>query len=302
MTRAGLIELNAVVAVATHRSFRKAADELGLSTSALSHAVATLEKRIGVRLFNRTTRSVILSEAGERFLARVGPALGEIRAAMTDVAEFRDTPAGTIRLNTSEAAARMVLEPLVLAFLLRYPDMRIDLVTDARLLDVVAEGYDAGIRQIDFVPLDMVAVVCSPPIRYLVVGSAAYFQRHGTPVHPDQLHDHLCIRSRLPGGALYDWDFVHGAEKIAISPAGPLTLDSYNLMIQAALAGAGLTWVAEWTVSQYLASGALVAVLPQWSPQLPPLRLYYPGHRNVPAGMRAFLALIRELYGSDGQG
>ena len=297
MTRAGLIELNAVVAVATHHSFRKAADELGMSTSALSHAVATLEKRIGVRLFNRTTRSVTLSEAGERFLERVGPALGEIRDAMTDVAEYRDTPTGTIRLNTSEAAARMVLEPLILTFLRRYPDMRVDLVADARLRDIVAEGSDAGIRQRDFVPLDMVAVPCSPPLRYVVVGAPAYFHRHGTPLHPDQLAAHNCIRSRLPGGALYDWDFKNGQERISVTPSGALTLDNYNLMIQAAVAGAGLTWVAEWTVGDHLAAGTLVAVLRDWSPQLPRLRLYYPSHRNIPAGMRAFLAFTRELYG-----
>lgn len=300
MTRAGLIELNAVVAVAAHRSFRKAADELGVSPSALSHAVASLEKRMGVRLFNRTTRSVTPSEAGEQFLARVRPALTEIEGAMTGVNEFRDTPVGTIRLNASEGAAHMVLQPLVLEFLRRYPDMRVDLVTEGRMVDVVAEGFDAGIRQAEHVPLDMVAVVCSPPIRYAVVGSPTYFQQHGQPVHPNELKNHRCIRSRLPSGSLYGWDFRCGDEAVSIEPSGPLTLDNYNLMIAAALAGAGLAWVNAWAVTEHIKEGRLLTVLDEWSPAQPALRLYYPSHRNMPAGMRAFLALVREICGLSG--
>jgi len=296
MTRAGLIELNAVVAVATHRSFRKAADELGVSPSALSHAVASLEKRMGVRLFNRTTRSVTLSEAGEQFLSRVSPALSEIQEAITGVNEFRDTPVGTIRLNASEAAAQMVLEPLVLEFLRRYPDMRVDLVTEGRLVDVVAEGFDAGIRQAEFVPLDMVAVVCSPLIRYMVVGAPAYFIEYGEPHHPKELQDHRCIRSRLPNGTLYRWDFRHADETLSIAPDGPLTLDNYKLMIAAAVAGAGLAWVNEFAVAEHMATGRLREVLGPWSHTQPGLSLYYPGRRNMPAGMRAFVALVREVY------
>ena len=298
MTRAGLIELNAVVAVATHRSFRKAAVELGVSASALSHAVASLEKRMGVRLFNRTTRSVTPSEAGAQFLSRVGPALTEISAAMTAVGEFRDTPVGTIRLNASEGAARMVLEPLVIEFLRRYPEMRVDLITDGRMVDVVAEGFDAGIRQADIVPQDMVAVPCSPPIRFVVVGAPSYFLDHAPPVHPDDLAHHRCIRTRLPNGALYRWDFSHGEETRSIAPDGPLTLDNYNLMVAAALDGVGLVWVNEWAVADHLAAGRLREVLAAWSPVQPRLSLYYPGHRNIPAGMRAFVALVREVYGS----
>lgn len=296
MTRAGLIELNAVVAVATHRSFRKAAVELGVSASALSHAVASLEKRMGVRLFNRTTRSVTPSEAGEQFLSRVGPALSEIREAMTGVNEFRDTPVGTIRLNASEGAAHMVLEPLVLEFLRRYPDMRVDLVTEGRMVDVVDEGFDAGIRQTDIVPQDMVAVACSPPIRFIVVGSPSYFLEHAVPEHPNDLALHNCIRNRLPNGALYRWEFSRGDETASFTPEGPLTLDNYSLRIAAALHGAGLAWVNEWAVAEHLASGRLCKVLEPWSPAEPGLCLYYPGHRNIPAGMRAFVALAKEIY------
>lgn len=296
MTRAGLIELNAVVAVATHRSFRKAAVEMGVSASALSHAVASLEKRMGVRLFNRTTRSVTLSEAGEQFLSRVSPALSEIREAMTGLNEFRDTPVGTIRLNAAEGAAQMVLEPLVLEFLRRYPKMHVDLVTEGRMVDVVGEGFDAGIRQADIVPQDMVAVACSPPIQFVVVGAPSYFLEHSDPTHPDDLALHHCIRSRLPNGALYRWDFSRGDENVSFTPEGPLTLDNYNLRITAALHGSGLAWVNGWAVADHIASGRLRKVLEQWSPAQPGLCLYYPGHRNIPAGMRAFVELAKETY------
>lgn len=296
MTRAGLIELNAVVAVATHRSFRKAAVELGVSASALSHAVASLEKRMGVRLFNRTTRSVTPSEAGEQFLSRVSPALSEIQQAMTGVSEFRDSPVGTLRLNASEGAAQMVLSPLVLEFLRRYPEMRVDLVTEGRLVDVVAEGFDAGIRQADLVPQDMVAVACSLPIRFVVVGAPAYFQKYAVPAHPEDLALHLCIRSRLPDGALYRWDFSQGDETLSITPQGPLTLDNHNLRIASAVHGAGLAWVNEWAVTGHIASGRLCKVLEPWSPAQPGLCLYYPTHRHIPAGMRAFVELAKEIY------
>jgi DNA-binding transcriptional LysR family regulator len=295
MNRAGLIELNAVVAVAAHRSFRRAAAELGMSPSALSHAVASLETRMGVRLFNRTTRSVAPSEAGEQFLARIQPALGQIAQAMVGVNEFRDTPRGTLRLNSSEGAARMILAPIVLAFLKRYPDMQVDLITEGRLVDIVAEGFDAGIRSAENVPLDMIAVTCSPPIRFVVVGAPSYFADRKKPRTPDDLRSHSCIRSRLPSGGLYRWEFQRGQEKIAIDPLGPLTLDNHNLMVDAALQGAGLTWTNEWSVAGHIASGNLVEVLKPWSPQTPALCLYYPSHRHVPAGMRAFLAMVREV-------
>jgi DNA-binding transcriptional LysR family regulator len=295
MKRAGLIELNAVAAVATHRSFRKAAAELGMSPSALSHAVSSLEARMGVRLFNRTTRSVAPSEAGLQFLARIRPALGQIDEAMAGVNEFRDTPSGTLRLNTSEGAAQMILAPIVLEFLKRYPDMQIDIVTDGRLVDIVAEGFDAGVRTADGVPLDMIAVACSPPVRFVVVGAPAYFAGRSKPRAPDDLRNHCCIRSRLPSGALYRWEFQRGEEKIAIDPLGPLTLDNHNLMIAAAVQGGGLAWTNEWAVAPLLAEGRLVQVLEPWSPQSPGLRLYYPSHRHVPAGMKAFLAVVREV-------
>lgn len=295
MAKPGLLELNAVVAVSTHRSFRRAAAELDMSPSALSHAIAALERRMGVRLFNRTTRSVALSEAGRHFLARLEPALREIGAAMESVNDFRDTPTGTLRLNTSEGAARMVLTPIVFEFMRRHPDMKVDLVTEGRLVDIVAEGFDAGIRIAEAVPQDMVAVPCSPPVRFAVVGSPAYFAKHRKPRVPADLLAHDCVRSRYPSGALYKWEFRKRGEEQAIDVDGSLTLDNHNLMIEAALQGVGLVWTNAWSVAPHLAAGRLVSVLDDWCPAVPGLCLYYPRQRYVAAGLRAFVEVVREV-------
>jgi DNA-binding transcriptional LysR family regulator len=294
MPRTGLVELNAVVAVASHRSFRAAATELGMSPSALSHAIAALEQRMGVRLFNRTTRSVSLTEAGEQFLAKVRPALREIAEAIDATNVFRDSPAGTLRLNMSEGAARQILTPIVLEFMRRYPQMQVDLVTQGRLVDIVAEGFDAGIRLAEAVPQDMIAIPCGPEQRYAVVGAPAYFENHAHPKTPGDLVAHECIRGRLPSGAMLKWEFEKRGEQMAVDVKGLLTLDHYELWIEAALEGAGLAYVNEWSVSHEISSGRLVRVLEDWTPPFPGLALYYPGHRHVPAGLRAFIGIIRE--------
>jgi DNA-binding transcriptional LysR family regulator len=294
MSKAGLLELNAVAAVATHRSFRGAATEMGMSPSALSHAVAALEQRMGVRLFNRTTRSVSLSEAGEQFLARVRPALREISEAMEAVNQFRDKPTGMLRINTSEGAARQVLQPIVLEFLKRYPDMQLDLVTEGRMVDIVAGGFDAGIRLAEAVPQDMIAVPCGPEQRFAVVGAPSYFNGRSRPTAPSDLVSHSCIRRRMPSGAMFRWDFEKRGEEVLIDVKGPLTLDSYNLMIEVALSGLGLAYVNEWTVAADIAAGRLIRVLEDWTPPFGGLSLYYPSNRHVPAGLRAFIGVIRE--------
>jgi len=230
MNRTALSELTSVTAVAAHRSFRGAAKELGMSPSSLSHAVAALEQRMGVRLFHRTTRSVSLTEAGEQFLARISPALREISAAMDEANTHRETPTGTLRINASEGAAMRLMNPVVYEFLRRYPDMKLDIVTDARMVDIVAEGFDAGVRQTGHVPQDMIAVPCSPAVRFSVVGSPAYFARRPKPKAPDDLRAHECIRARLPGGAPYKWQFGRRGERIDIEAAGALTLDNPHLM------------------------------------------------------------------------
>jgi DNA-binding transcriptional LysR family regulator len=300
MQRAGLPELNAVVAVATHRSFRAAAAELGMSPSALSHAVSTLEQRLGVRLFNRTTRSVSLSEAGEQFLARLRPALREISEAMEAVNQFRDTPAGMLRINTSEVAGRMILEPIVLVFLARYPEMRVDLVTEGRFVDIVADGFDAGIRSADAIPQDMIAVPCSPELSFAVIGAPAYFKGRKRPAVPADLLSHNCIRRRMSSGVIYRWEFERRGEELTVDVKGSLTLDNDTLMLEAALKGVGLAYLSEWSVAAQIASGQLIRVLQDWTPAYPGICLYYPGHRHVPAGLRAFIGVIREVTASRG--
>jgi DNA-binding transcriptional LysR family regulator len=302
MQKASLAELDAVIAVARRGNFRAAALELGMSSSALSHAVAGLEARMGVRLFNRTTRSVSLSAAGEQFVAQVAPALAEIRGAMDAVNIHRDTPAGTLRINTSVGAARMILAPLILEYLKLYPEMRVDLVTEGRLIDIVVDGFDAGIRIEEAVPRDMIAVPIGGPIRSIVVGSPAYFEGRTKPQAPGDLLQHQCIRARMASGAIYRWEFERRGEAMEIDVPGALSLDEMTLMHEAARAGVGLSYLSEWTVKADLASGRLVQVLDDWTPAYPGLCLYYPGRRHVPAGLRAFIDLIRKTAAGSGPG
>lgn len=295
MARPNLSELNAVVTLAGRRNFRAAAGELGVSASALSHQIAALEARLGVRLFNRTTRSVALTAAGEAFLERVKPALGEIVEAMEAVNAHRDTPTGTLRINTSEGAAKQLMTPVFLEYMRRYPEMRLDVVTDGKLVDIVAGGYDAGIRVGPLVPQDMVAVPIGPEQRFLVVATPGYLDRAGRPKVPHDLMQHECIRWRLASGALNRWEFEGHGEAFELDVPGRLLLDSGKLMLEAALDGFGVAHLSEWSVRQAIADGRLEAVLSDWSVTFGRICLYYPGHRLVPAGLKALVALMREV-------
>ncbi len=295
MDRASLTELDAVVAVARRRAFRGAAIDLGMSATALSHAVAKLEGRLGVRLFNRTTRSVSLTEAGRLFVAQVTPAIEEIRGAMGAVRSQKDTPSGTLRINSAPQNARQVLDPLVFEFMRRYPEMSIDLVTEGRLIDIVAEGFDLGVRFANQVPSDMIAVPLGHPHRFAVVGSPAYLKDRKPPRVPGDLLSHQCIRIRLPNGAIHRWAFEKAGESIQVDVRGPITLDETELVRRSALAGIALGYMMEADATEDIGSGRLVRLLDDWTPPLPGLCLYYPGRRNLSAGMRAFLALAREL-------
>lgn len=294
MARTGLTELDAVIAVARLGSFRAAATELGMSSSALSHAVAALETRLGVRLFNRTTRSVSATDAGGQFIARVAPALAEIGGAIEDINSHRDTPVGTLRINTSAGAARMILTPIILDYMQRYPDMNVVLVTEGRLVDIVGQGFDAGIRLAEAVPQDMIAIPIGGDVRMVVVGSPDYFDKRDMPVVPADLLRHRCIRARMATGAIWSWEFERRGEAVEVDVPGTLTLDETTLMLEATLAGAGLAYLNEWAVRDHIAEGRLVPVLEEWSPPYPALCLYYPGRRHVPAGLRALIELIRE--------
>jgi DNA-binding transcriptional LysR family regulator len=293
--RPGLIELDAVVAITREGSFRGAARALGLSTTALSNAVAKLEAGLGVRLFNRTTRSVSLSDAGRTFVEQMGPALRDIHGAIDTARSQQVTPSGTLRINAFAAGAREVMADLILEFLRRYPDVHIDLVTEERLTDVVAGGFDLGLRRADLVPADMIAVPLGRPQRYAVVTSPGYLERHGVPRTPTDLAKHRCIRVRLPNGALLRWHFERHGETVQVDVDGPVTLDEASLALAAAVEGVGVGLFLEQNVREELASGRLIRVLEEWTPPLSDLCLYYPGRRNPSAALKAFISLARTL-------
>jgi len=295
MYRPSLNDLDAVLAIARKGSFRAAALDLGMSTTALSNALGKLEATLGVRLFNRTTRSVSPTDAGRLFVERAGPALQDIHGAMEAVRSQQATPSGTLRINAFATAAREILSPLVLEFLRRHPQVHVDLVTEGRLVDIVAEGFDLGVRASDLVPTDMIAVSLGRPQRYAVVGSPAYFEKHKRPRVPPDLVDHPCIRVRLPNGALYRWQFEKRGQAAQIDVDGPITLDEASLARTAVLEGMGLGFFMERDVRADMETGRLIRVLEDWTPPRTGLSLYYPGRRNPSAALRAFIDLARTL-------
>ncbi|RWQ35219.1 MAG: LysR family transcriptional regulator [Mesorhizobium sp.] len=294
MSGPGLPELTALAAIVSHRSFRKAADDLGLSPSTLSHMMRALERDMGVRLLNRTTRSVAPTEVGARLVARLQPPLRDIDAALAEVDNFRSLPAGTLRINSSEIAARMLLKSTVPAFLARYPQVSLDLVTEGRLIDIVAEGFDAGIRLGEAVPQDMVAVRFGGATRFIAVASPSYLAARQAPRVPDDLRNHTCIRFRLPSGKPYRWEFEKHGQEISIDVPGVLTLDHMELMAEAAVGGLGVAYISDKSAQSHIEQGALVSLLEDWCPAIPGLFLYYPGHRLVPPALRAFIDVLKE--------
>lgn len=295
MTGNSLSDLDAVLMVARLGKYRAAALELGISTTALSNAVAKLERTLGVRLFNRTTRSVHLTEAGEQFVAQVAPALRDIHDAMDGVRSRQATPSGTLRINAFPTAAREIFSTLVLPFVHEYPKVHVDVVTEGRLVDIVAGGFDFGVRSADLVPADMIALPLGLPRRNVVVGSPDYLEAHGTPCVPRDLMGHACLRVRLPNGAIYRWPFEKHGQSVAMDVDGPLTLDEASLARAAALASLGLTLAMESDVLEDILQGRLVRVLEDWTPTLAPLSLYYPNRRNPTAAFKAFVEFARRL-------
>jgi DNA-binding transcriptional LysR family regulator len=294
MNRPALGDLDAFMAIVAHRSFRKAADELGLAPSTLSHMMRTMEKKMGVRLLHRTTRSVAPTEAGERLAARLGPALKDVDAALEAVDTFRSGPRGSLRINSNISASRLLLKSIVPTYLARYPEMTVDLVSEGRLIDIVAEGFDAGVRLREAVPQDMIAVPFGGAAQFVAVVSPAYVNKQGRPQVPDDLAKHRCIRLRLPSGKLYRWEFEKNGEEIAVEVPGSLILDNIDLMVEVAAAGLGIAYVPRLAADDFLDSGRLLSVLDDWCPKIDGLCLYYSGHRHVPAGLRAFIDLIHE--------
>ena len=289
-----LSDFDAVLAIARRGSFRAGALDVGMSTSALSNAVSKLEAQLGVRLFNRTTRSVSLTEAGQRFVNQVSPALKDIHRALDTVRSQQETPTGVLRINTFATAGREILTPLVLEYLRRFPGVQIDLVTEGNLVDIVAEGFDFGVRSQTLVPSDMIAIPLGPARRYAVVGSPGYFDGRETPKVPSDLLAHACIRTRLPNGALFRWPFESDGQPVQVDVAGPITLDEASLARIAVLEGLGIGFFMESDVRQDIEAGRLVRVLDDWTPPLAPLCLYYPSRRNPPAAFKVFVDLARE--------
>ncbi len=294
MNKPTLDELAAFAAVAEHRSFRQAADALGVSRSGLSHALRSLEQRLGVRLLNRTTRSVSLTEAGTRLLSGVRPVLQDLAAALDTLAGARGAPAGTLRIHAYKSAVQGLLREVIPSFLSKYPDVQLDLVTDGRLADIVAEGFDAGIRLAEDVPLDMIAVPFGGDVRFLAVASPGYLARQPAPRTPDDLRRHRCIRHRVPSGRLYRWEFSKRGQETAADVPGALTLDDNQLMVLAAVDGLGIAYVLEFFARGSLEAGTLVPVLADWCPPIPGLTLFYPGRRHVPSALRAFIDVLKE--------
>ncbi|AEK64011.1 LysR family transcriptional regulator [Collimonas fungivorans] len=294
MNKPDLSELDAFACVARHRSFKKAALECGVSASALSHAMRTLETRLDVRLLNRTTRSVTPTEAGEQLLQRLAPALREISDALDQINDFRDAPRGTLRLNVPRPAARLLLAPLFARFLAAYPQIRLEVVTDDGLVDIVAGGFDAGIRFGESLAQDMVALPLGPPVRLIVVASPMYAARRGLPQQPQELKQHACVGRRFPSGAVYAWEFSQGGASLAVAVDGPLLLDDDDLILRAALDGIGLAYVYEAQAQESIEQGRLLRVLDAWCPPMSGFFLYYPSRRQMPVSLRLFIAMLRD--------
>lgn len=297
-----LADFEAVLAVGRRGSFRAAALELGMSTSALSNAIARLEGQLGVRLFNRTTRSVALSEAGRRFVDQVAPALSDIHQALDAVRAEQHTPSGTLRINTFATAGREILAPLILEFLRRWPGVRIDLVTEGNLVDIVAGGFDFGVRSANLVPHDMIAIPLGPARQHAVVAAPSLFETRDPPRVPSDLLSHPCIRTRLPNGALLRWQFEVDGQPLHVDVDGPITLDEASLARMAVLAAVGIGYFMESDVRADIAEGRLVRLLGPWTPPLAPLCLYYPSRRNPPAAFRRFVEHARDCARASHQG
>ncbi|MCY1053563.1 LysR family transcriptional regulator [Nannocystis sp. SCPEA4] len=286
--------LTALLVVADKRSFTAAAAELRVTPSAVSQTVRALEERLGVRLLQRTTRSVGLTEAGARFVAQLRPAMAGVQAAYEALDEVRGRPAGTLRLNVPRVASRWVLEPILAAFMAAYPEIRLDITTDDGFTDIVAQGFDAGIRIGEMLDKDVVAVRLSDDMRSAVVGSPAYFAARGKPKHPRELLAHECINyRRVSSGAVYRWEFTDKGRDISLAVDGRLVTNEYDVMVRAALDGVGLAYLLENSVTEALVDKRLVRVLTAYCPPFPGLFLYYPSRTQVPPKLRALVEFLR---------
>jgi DNA-binding transcriptional LysR family regulator len=294
MNRGDLADLNAFVAVADHLSFRAASAQLGVTASALSHSMRQLEERLGVRLLHRTTRSVSLTDAGIRLLERLRPAIDQISGALDALHQQRQRPFGRLRIHASHPAAAVVIAPVWERFLSTYPEVRLELWVETRPIDIVANGFDAGIGAKDWAAADMIAVRLRGPMKVAVVGAPKYFERRRPPRTPDDLAAHSCIQYRFTSsGGTVPWAFERNGRTKRVSLTGAVTVNIPDLAVRAAVDGLGIAYTLEHLAAPFLRTGQLVRVLENFSPSLDPFFLFYPGHRQVPAALRAFIDMIR---------
>jgi DNA-binding transcriptional LysR family regulator len=294
MEELGLADVEAFLAVARARGFRGAALQGNVSASALSAALRRLEARLGVRLLNRTTRSVTPTEAGQRLLERLAPLVGEIGSAMDSINAYRDSPTGTLRLNVPSIVARHVLPPIAARFLQMHPGITLDVVTDDAFVDMLAAGCDAGIRYEERVERDMIALPIGPRTqRFVAAASPAYLAARGRPSRPQDLLEHACIRHRFPSGVIAVWEFERRGKLVRIRPDGPLLTSTTEMQVQAALAGLGIVHTFEEFLKPQITRGALVPVLEEWCQRFSGPLLYYPSRTHMPAPLRAFVDFIK---------
>lgn len=293
MSRIALPELSVFLVVAEKLNFSLAARELGVSTSALSHSIRKLEARLGVQLFIRTTRSVALTNAGEVLFLRAAPAVSDLEQVIDELKSARNKPSGTIRISTAESGARPLIRHLLPEFLKAYPEIHIEFVVDTRYVDIVSDGFNAGIRMLEDVPLDMIAIPFGKEMQFAAVASPQYIASNGSPKSPDDLKKHQCIRFRFVSGALYHWDFENHGQSTTLNVKGPMTLGNTNLMVDAALAGIGIAWVPDYLVQEHIKNGRLIQLLAEWSPRLSQMCLYYPANRHLPPAFKAFCDAVR---------
>jgi DNA-binding transcriptional LysR family regulator len=293
MPKAQLSDLAAFVAVARHLSFRRAAETLNVSPSALSHALRQFEGRLKLRLLNRTTRSVALTDAGHHLLDRIGPALSEIEGAIDSLNQFRTDPVGLLRLNVPRQAARLVLIPLIARFTARFPGITVDIVAEDALVDVVSAGFDAGVRSGSVIAKDMISLPLGPPHRFAVIGAPSYLTGRTIPRHPKHLQAHNCIRYRYPNGRVYRWEFGRKREDLEVEVDGTLVVEDMDLVLDGVRAGLGLGYVFEGQAMADLAEGRLIRMLEDWCPNSSGFQLYYPARSNLSFALRAFIDFVK---------
>jgi DNA-binding transcriptional LysR family regulator len=294
--RSELADLNVFMTIVRRRSFRHAAIELGVSTSALSHAMKALESRVGVKLLNRTTRSVVPTAAGSELAARLERGFQTIGDALGDLERHRASPIGRLRINVPSDAARLLLAPVLARFVASYPDTQLDISVDDHFVDIVADGYDAGIRYGGRVPRDMVAMPLTAPLRWVVVGSPEYLARHGRPKVPKDLLNHVCMRMRIGDNSVYKWELGTGDKTQEIDVPGPISVNETDLSVEAAIRGVALAYCLELRVANELRAGILELLLPRWAAPGPAFYMYYPTGRQTPPGLRQLIETLRAVH------